>query len=743
MAIIRTLLLPGLCLALLPCLAGLDPAGARLALDHGVTNLLFVRRYTLTCSHVYTEFIDSRWTPGGNLSVLDLRTGKVRDLVPGFTNGVFGRVDVSFDAERALFGYKRSAREGYRIWEVGLDGTGLRQLTFASPHDAELVKRYGYESNDLHPCYLPDGGIVFTSTRTEYAVLCDSSSRFTAPVLHRMDGDGKNLHSISPNILSEMSPAVLPDGRILYMRWEYNRKGAGAVKCLWTIRPDGTGTSEFYGDNIVDPETMLYGRPIPDSEKVCFLGCSHWGPNNGVGAVFILDTKIDVTLAAAMKRITPDVDAQTHGGYTFRVNGKWVNDSTGKPGPLYKDPYPLAENCILASRKPKGLAWSDPHGYDLILLDGEGRETPLYRDDTFSCWCAYPVRPRAVPPVLTGVVRTDLAKDAAAEWVAMDVYSGLKGVVPGEIKSLRVLDQVPRPWCARIRWNTQTARDAESMAHSALGPWILGLHVVRGEAPVAADGSAHLLVPAGRCLYLQALDAEGRALQTERTVVYSRPGEVRGCVGCHERGAAAAPSGEAAKRPAVKLAPDRGLPSGVCDYERTIQPIWNAHCASCHASKGKAAAKLDLSGERTKLYCRSYESLVHRGPALVGRQGSENGLRNDLPQVPAKSYGAWTSTLAGLVGGFEPSFETFGPAAKGMKTRFEALRKKHPALKLTDAEKRAVYAWLDLSCEYYPSYWGKKNLAHSGEGGFRPAVTLDEAVAPEPPATLRAIYARP
>ena len=41
----------------------------------------------------------------------------------------------------------------------------------------------------MHPCYLPDGRIVFTSTRTERSVLC-GGHRLTVTNLHRINADG-------------------------------------------------------------------------------------------------------------------------------------------------------------------------------------------------------------------------------------------------------------------------------------------------------------------------------------------------------------------------------------------------------------------------------------------------------------------------------------------------------------------------------------------------------------------------
>ncbi|MCP4452121.1 MAG: LamG domain-containing protein, partial [Planctomycetes bacterium] len=92
--------------------------------------VVFVRRPTYNSNHYYTEFINSTWKPGGNLCVLSLKDGSVRELAPELEGGVFERFDVSFDAKKVVFAWKCAAQEGYRIYEVNIDGTGLRQLTF-------------------------------------------------------------------------------------------------------------------------------------------------------------------------------------------------------------------------------------------------------------------------------------------------------------------------------------------------------------------------------------------------------------------------------------------------------------------------------------------------------------------------------------------------------------------------------------------------------------------------------------
>ena len=257
--------------------------------------LVFIRRHTYNSNHYYTEYINGSWTPGGGLCVLDLKTGAVRELAPQLKGGVFMRFDVSFDARKVVFDWKCDAQEGYRIYEVNVDGTGLRQLTFPPANEKEVQKsyrvggHYHHGSDDMHPCYLPDGRIAFISTRCQYGILCDPPDDFTTTLIYRMDADGKNMRKLSNNSVSEASPVVLPDGRIMYTRWEYVDKGAVSVKCLWAMNPDGSGSSEIYANDISLPPTFIYARPIPGVvNHFVTMGTPHC-PQNGVGTVIRLD----------------------------------------------------------------------------------------------------------------------------------------------------------------------------------------------------------------------------------------------------------------------------------------------------------------------------------------------------------------------------------------------------------------------------------------------------------------------
>ncbi|MBN2294412.1 MAG: hypothetical protein JXM70_18430, partial [Pirellulales bacterium] len=174
------------------------------------SQLLFVKRYTYNSMHYYDDFQHiSRW--GGNLCVLSLADGSVREIAKQLEGGVFDRYDLSFDGRRIVFGYRRPKPEGFRIHEIGVDGSGLRQITFVPDDERERMARFGpsthrqtygiggYEfwTDDVHPCYLPDGGICFASTRSEHSVMCASSHYLATTNLFRVESDGSDMRQLS------------------------------------------------------------------------------------------------------------------------------------------------------------------------------------------------------------------------------------------------------------------------------------------------------------------------------------------------------------------------------------------------------------------------------------------------------------------------------------------------------------------------------------------------------------------
>ncbi|MCP4593276.1 MAG: hypothetical protein GY842_21270, partial [bacterium] len=280
-------------------------------------------------------------------------------------HGIFGRYDLSFDAQRLVFSWKEKEGVGFRLYEVNIDGTDLRQLTFPPADEQARIDKYWlrnmgswagrpiayrHHTDDMDPCYLPDGGVAFISTRCEYGTLCDGPDYFTTTVMYRIDGDGQNMVKLSNSALSESYPSVMADGRILYTRWEYVDKGAVSTKCLWAMYPDGTKSVELYGNDIAIPSAFIQGRAIPGANnQFVVLGGPHCCPMNGIGTVVRLDLNSNYRTEAPMTHITPYVrmTESGHGGFRHLRDGKWVVDLKG---PLFIDPFPLSEKLFLVSQ---------------------------------------------------------------------------------------------------------------------------------------------------------------------------------------------------------------------------------------------------------------------------------------------------------------------------------------------------------------------------------------------------------
>jgi hypothetical protein len=778
-------------------------------MQRGIEKIVFVKRFTYDGNHYYTEYLNSNWKPGGNLCVLSLRTGETHDLVPSLNGGVFGSFDISPDARRIVFAYKASKDVGYRIYEVGADGTGLRQVTFSPDDEDAIISKYaigGYHhgDEDLDPCYLPDGGIAFISTRCRYGILCDAPDIFTTTVLYRIDADGTNLKQLSNSSVSESTPTVLPDGRILYTRWEYVDKGAVSVKCLWAMNPDGTNSSEVFGNDVAYPPTMIMARPIPDSpSEYVFTGTPHCCSQNAVGTVIRIDVSQDVHTRAPMTYISPCTDVRYEHGAEFRDpddSARWYHDHEGR-GQMFRETFPLSRSEFLVAHKPAGPAWNDEKAWQISLLYEGGATSPVYSDKTISCFRPLPLIPRATPPTLPDKTNKQLAQQNLAECIVVDVYRGMENTPRGTIRYLRVLEQVPRPWGARRFYKPNYTQDEYDQQHAVISKDThLGLKVQYGVVNVEADGSARFLVPAGRNIFLQALDANYRAVQTERTYVNYKPGEVRSCTGCHEAATQSPPIVAGRRTPlAMKRAaetpfaqPGETSAQRTLSYARDVQPVWDRHCIQCHNAVNSPAG-LNLSGKETRLFNVSYENLVpeRRGQgggaiadlpaekrALIGNDSymgkdnvnvptnsvnderyttegkgfyansdgryytkvydrgllgpviGENHPKNgNISYLPAKTLGTFASVLAAML------FRDFALENPADRQRAEHLAKVHDKIQLSAEEKLKVSNWIDTNCQYYGTYYGRRDSIFKQHPDYRTEYDFSTALQTEPPAS--------
>lgn len=731
--------------------------------DIGAEEIVFVKRRPFSSDHYYTDIDNGtspdRFDPANGVYVFNLRTGQERPVVtaaalPG-GSGIIGKISLAFDGQKVLFDYRENPASGFRIWEVGVDGAGLRQVSFPPADEAEKVVRWGkpWHTDDIHPAYLPDGRIIFSSTRCEHTVLCGGSAHLTAPTLHRMDADGGNLERLSESLVSEFCPVVLDDGRVMYHRWEYVDRGARVSKTIWSMNPDGSRPQELYG--LADDTTTVYMYPQPlpgDDRRFVCVGSCHYPQGGCLGAVMLVDPGngnrergpdpdekgfLATDDRYAVTNLTPHVfiERRTEPGWHFLAdNGEYVHDREGTSGHLYSTPFPVTADRFLVTFKanPADHRQNTPNAYALWLLDREGNHRHVHGDPALSCWHPLPVRARKTPPVLQPQGNPALAAENEALCVLVNVYTGMDGVAPGEIKWLRINEAVPRYWDTARRWDPSLS---SSGWKAALWP-----RVQWGVVPVEADGSAYFRVPANRNLFFQALDENFMEVQRERTYVNYKPGETRSCVGCHgQRNRSEHPLLEGGQPLALRRAPSAPQPQP-CDlaenggdgragqvihYPTDIQPVLDTKCVSCHGEKDPAGG-LNLRGDLTLYYSVSYEELGKRelaGPLISeftsyskGDQGNFNGA-----YLPPKSLGGHRSELIALL--CDPAHP-------------KNVQENHAAL-LTDRERMVFRRWADTNYQFYGSYYGRhhsdwanpeKKDRDYNVADFRRKATFDEAI---------------
>ncbi len=345
---------------------------SRLAADDvGAAEIVFVKRKPYSSDHYYTDIDNGtspdRFLPDNGIYIYNVTTGRERPVItakdlPG-GSGFIGKISLSFDAKKVLFDFRESPQSGFRVWEVNIDGSGPRQVLQPPADEAEKVARWGkpWHTDDIHPNYLPDGGIIFSSTRCEHTVLCGGSAHLVAPVLHRMDADGGNLVQLSESLVSEFCPVALDDGRIMYHRWEYVDRGARVAKAVWTMNPDGSHIQEVYG--LADDNTTIYMYPQPlpgDCSRFVCVGTCHYPQGGCVGAILLLEPKKGMRLGGpdpddddyvqwddryAAVNLTPHVfvERRTEPGWHFLTQaGRYKHDPKGTSGHLYTHPFPVS-----------------------------------------------------------------------------------------------------------------------------------------------------------------------------------------------------------------------------------------------------------------------------------------------------------------------------------------------------------------------------------------------------------------
>ena len=482
------------------------------------------------------------------------RGGKLTTLYRPAGGGYVGEIDLHWDAERLLL--TESDRVNWKVREIGTDGTRLRTVS-KMPDDVD----------SFDACYLPNGRIVFGCTATFQSVPCWHGQKRVSS-LYVMNADGSGPRQLCFDQDHNFHPAVLPNGQVLYHRWDYTGISHIFLRQLMVMNPDGTGQRAVYGSGSWYPNSLYFPRPLPGEagRLACILSGYH-GVHR-MGQLVVVDTDRGFYDADGLvRRISGRGDP---------IDPKIRDNLVDADWPKFLTPWPLSDKHVLVS------CWHGGKGAWGIYLADVFDNLVLVREQPGSALLEpVLVAPRPRPRVLAD--KTDLARRDGVVYLH-DVYAGagLAGVPRGTIKSLRV-----------VAYHFGYLGLAGPDKIGCGGPW--EAMRILGTVKLDADGSAIFRAPANTPLAVQALDAEGKAVQLMRSWFTLMPGEGLSCVGCHERTSEApTPQLASAMRPPDDIRPWYGPARGF-DFEREVQPVLDAHCARCH--DGRDAARPDLRAE--------------------------------------------------------------------------------------------------------------------------------------------------
>ncbi len=520
--------------------------------------------------------------------------------ITNFTGASISDPCVSYDGQRILFSMRPAGGGARNIYEINADGTGLHQVTTGG-------------GPDFDPAYLPDDRIIFTSSRDGEM---DEYNHAQSEKLYVCDADGSNAERISFNQSDDFDPTLLPNGRIMYTRWEHF--GTMNRFPLFVTNPDGSGTFHLYGPHGVN---FFHPQPTPDG-RIVAIGSTR--VEEDAGPLAILKTEQG-----------PADPATGPQGTNYDVLTPQVN-MNGAPWPYgsFKYPMPIGGNRYVVSYAlPAATEGDVDYALYTFTTSQSGSGNPgdpasftvvnmsfLFNDPNTNEYDAQLLAPHAKPPVIPSTLDRSLAY---GEFLAQDVFNRsthdgqeipVKGV--DAIDSIAVI--VARP-TAPGEMNDISANDFEKRA-------------ILGFAPVYPDGSFRIRVPADVPLSFATLDAQGRGFVVKRTHLYVRPGEkFENCFGCHEDRHAGPPV-PTNPNPTAAMFPAHDLvvpPSQyqIINWQQTIGPIVAAKCVSCHQPSGvtPAPGNLDLTTvpdtvRMNRIFPRAYVNLSGESRTMLTQE---------------------------------------------------------------------------------------------------------------------------
>jgi hypothetical protein len=473
--------------------------------------------------------------------------------------------DVSFDGTRIVFAGYSADDHGWRIFEVGADGAGFRQLT-QSDREVDL-ERFGEAASrladydDLDPCYLPDGRICFVSTRHP-GIAPDGRLRSTN--LHVMNADGGALHRITTERFGADTPAVDPvTGNIVYSRW-WRTAQIQADPTAPPPEPIPPGSPGY--DDIVLDEANLVLRGIRESS---FPGVNSWFlasiRPDGTEVVMFSGLRLDRELTQAYRpSFLPDgralalfIPKTPFIGYPrgngLRAFSKGPSEPTLLGGPQafprndVADPLPpaappshvyasasaLADGRILVTAADTRAQSLD---YAIYLQSGGDPPLLLFNESATAEIDAVPLTSRPVPPIVADAVTNALSEDVPRSLEEAIATGGAFTFLAENIHVNAPVD-VPIPHAPPIgkRLKIEFYMNPQRTSPTAADPPILIQAV-----DIPPSGRVEVSLPAGVSLFELLRRPDGSiALGRDGQIFhvggmnFGRAGKTNRCVGCH------------------------------------------------------------------------------------------------------------------------------------------------------------------------------------------------------------------
>jgi len=613
---------------------------------------------------------DNDWAAKGALCVINFKNyySTFTELLTK-TDAVVRDPCVSFDGKKVLIAISgKSKGTGYKIYEMEIESKKLTALT-AEPDGIGTVVA------DFEPCYLPNGDIMFTSTRNFGIIDCAFNP---ATNMFIMNGAGKCMRQVGFDQVSTFYPVMQEDGTVMYTRWEYNDRDLTNAMGIFVMNPDGSHQTEWFGNQTPWPYTQIHARPIPGTrgaKAICVAG-GHHGPYSG--ELMIVDRSLGANGKQSVKMIAPLRDT--------KPDVSKSDISMGNVNFIAQTPYPLDEKNFLVSwRKSESVKQ-----YRLFFMNIDGtRELLAWSDQSVS----QPVLLKAADAIPPKVARQSNWRDSLASFTMQDVYvgGGMEGVAKGTAKTLRVV---------RLHYRAAGGTTGMGMGSAPSGAFTPAITCpistygasweckeVLGETKIFPDGSASFIVPARVPVFFQVLDSMGYCIATMRSWATLMPGEQFACTGCHENKITTPPpSGVGQCGNPKALDKPLGIENKRFDFNQLVQPIFTAKCVSCH--KSGHASGFDLSGDlsgssASKKWAKSYQSLTSGIGAKSSNKAINIGTIFQQPdQQKPYSFGSSKSGIM-LTGGMSGS---------------------HQKVQVTDIERKIVACWIDLCAPHAGKY---------------------------------------